>query len=194
MVNYHAMLAPGQTPADPRERQMKPRQGSGFNLAAILAAALIGAAPSAPQDELQGFAWLEGEWQREIRRGLSIERWSLLPDGGLVGESVLIPTDGSGEVQVESLLLVRMGADIFYVARPRQNEFPAGFRLVAQTATEAVFENPTHDFPQRITYQRTATDAFTVRIAGPGDDGDLREVEFHFTRVERNAGPPAQAE
>jgi len=158
-------------------------------LVGVLGVALLGATPAAPQDDLEGLAWLEGEWQRETRRGLSIERWSRLPDGGLVGESVVIPADGGAEFQVEALLLVRMGADIFYVARPRQNELPIGFRLVAQTDTEAVFENPTHDFPQRITYQRTAPDAFTATIVGPGDDGEPQEITFHFTR----AGGSAEA-
>jgi len=166
---------------------MKQQQGLEFALAVALGVALIGAAPSVLQEELEGLSWLEGEWQRETRRGLSIERWSRLPDGGLVGESVVIPSDGAAEFQVEALLLVRMGADIFYVARPRQNEFPVGFRLVSQTDTEAVFENPTHDFPQRITYQRTAADSFTATVAGPGDDGESQEIEFHFTRSSSDA-------
>jgi len=158
------------------------RRWSGMTLAVLLAVTLLGATSPVPQDDLQGLAWLEGEWQRETRRGLSIERWSRLPDGGLVGESVVIPSDGSESFQVESLLLVRMGTDIFYIARPRQNEFPIGFRLMAQTDTEVVFENPTHDFPQRITYLRTTPDAFTATIVGPGDDGEPQEVAFHFTR------------
>jgi hypothetical protein len=158
------------------------RRWAGTTLAAVLGVALLGATPAASQDDLEGLAWLEGEWQRETRRGLSIERWSRLPGGGLVGESVVIPADGGEEFQVEALLLVRMGADIFFVARPRQNEFPIGFRLVAQTDTEAVFENPTHDFPQRITYLRTASDSFTATIVGPGDDGEPQEVAFHFVR------------
>ena len=162
---------------------MKRQKWSGSALALVLGVTLIGAGPSVPQDELDGVAWLVGEWHRETRRGLSIERWSRLPDGGFVGESVVIPAGGGEEVQVEALLLVRMGADIFYIARPRQNEYPTGFQLVAQTDTKIVFENPTHDFPQRITYLRTASDAFTATIAGPGDDGESQEIEFHFVRA-----------
>lgn len=122
-------------------------------LAMILAASLplVGAARPTAQDDLEGLDWLVGEWHRETRSGLSIERWHRLPDGGFVGESVVIRAGGSEEVQVEALLLVHMGADIFYIVRPRQNEYPIGFRLITQTDTEFVFENPTHDFPQRIT-------------------------------------------
>lgn len=157
-------------------------------LSAASLALLIGVGSASAQGELDGLAWLEGEWQRTTRSGLSIERWARLPDGGLVGESVAIPADGTEEVQLESLLLVRMGADVFFIARPRQNDYPAGFRLVAQTDTEAVFENPTHDFPQRITYRRTAQDSFTATIAGPGDDGETQEIAFHFVRTTRDDG------
>ena len=94
----------------------------------------------------------------------------------------MIPAGSDNEVQVEALLLVRMGADIFYIARPRQNAFPTGFRMVSQSDTEATFENATHDFPQRITYRRTSDDAFTATIAGPDDDGETQEIDFHFTR------------
>ena len=94
----------------------------------------------------------------------------------------MIAVGSTEEVQVEALLLLRMGADIFYIARPRQNEFPIGFRLVSQTDIEAVFENATHDFPQRITYRRTSDDGFTATIDGPGDDGETQEIAFHFTR------------
>ena len=31
---------------------------------------------------------------------------------------------------------------------------PVGFRLVASDGTSATFENPAHDFPQRIQYRR----------------------------------------
>jgi hypothetical protein len=131
---------------------------------------------------LEAFAWLEGEWQRQTRRGLSIERWRLLPNGGLEGESVVIPAGSDDEIQVEALLLVRMGADIFYIARPRQNPYPTGFRLVSVSDDAAVFENPEHDFPQRITYRRTSAAGLTVTIDGPGDDGAPQEIDFTFER------------
>ncbi len=57
-------------------------------LTCVLTIAAVGQAWSGQQDELQRFAWLEGEWQHETRRGISIERWSRIPGGGLVGESV----------------------------------------------------------------------------------------------------------
>jgi len=52
-----------------------------------------------------------------------------------------------------------------YVAKPsRQPE--AAFPIKEISATQVVFENPQHDFPQRIIYQRIGQDGLTARIEG----------------------------
>ena len=127
---------------------------------------------------LSALAWLEGEWERPIRDGVSVERWEVT-DAGLVGEALSIA--GDEQRVTEALMIVDMDGDVFYVAKPPQNPFPIGFRLVSATADEFVFENPTHDFPQRITSRRSG-DAMTVPIEGPGDDGQTQSVDFSFTR------------
>jgi hypothetical protein len=142
--------------------------------------------PQSQAPGLDAFAWLEGEWERTTSRGLSVERWTRLADGSLTGESVTLPTEGGDEVHGEALQLAAMGDAIFYIARPRQNEYPTGFKLVELTAQRAVFDNPNHDFPQRITYSRTGDDAFTVTITGPGDDGASQEIDFHFVRRQQD--------
>ena len=151
-------------------------------LATSMPAVLSAQSPVPEEPRLEDLAWLEGEWHRQTRRGTSIERWQLLPDGGLVGESLVVPTGTTEEIELEALLLVRMGADVFYIARPRQNEFPTGFRLLSATAEEAVFENSGHDFPQRIVYRRDGPDAFVATISGPGDSGQVQEIDFRFAR------------
>ncbi len=151
-------------------------------LAATSVAATTAPSPVVQNDELGAFAWLEGEWQRTMRRGVAIERWRHVPGVGLVGEAVLRPTDADTEVPTEALLLVTMGADTFYIARPSENPYPVAFRLVSHADDTAVFENPTHDFPQRIIYRRISDDAMTVSIEGPGDDGRVRTIDFEFRR------------
>jgi hypothetical protein len=41
-----------------------------------------------------------------------------------------------------------------YLAQPG-GRAPVQFRLTARTRTGATFENPAHDFPQRIVYRRS---------------------------------------
>ena len=150
---------------------------------AVIPFAATATAPATVQDdELAAFAWLEGEWQRTTRRGVAIERWRRVRGVGLVGEAVLLPTDADTEIPTEALLLVTMGADTFYIARPPENPYPTAFRLVSHADDTAVFENPTHDFPQRIIYRRTSDDAMTASIEGPGDNGQVQRIDFEFRR------------
>jgi hypothetical protein len=47
----------------------------------------------------------------------------------------------------------------------------------------AVWENPTHDFPQRILYARVAPDTLVARIEGRTPSGD-RSLEWRMTRAQ----------
>lgn len=129
--------------------------------------------------DLEDLQWLEGEWQRETRAGTAVERWTR-SGVGLVGEGRTLRGDES--VLSESLLLLKMGDRVLYVAWPVRNPYPVAFLLVSRDGGGFVFENATHDFPQRIIYSRTADDALTVAIEGPGEGGEPQRVEFHFVR------------
>ena len=56
------------------------------------------------------------------------------------------------------------------------------FTSVAVSDSMAVFENPEHDFPQRIIYRRSAADSLHARIEGPRN-GQVRGVDFRYGRV-----------
>ncbi len=146
-------------------------------LVILICIPLLAIAPA--RQGLEDLFWLEGEWQRQARSGAIVERW-WRTEVGLVGESApLGASDGAAD---ESLMLTLMGNDVFYIAKPRQNTYPVGFRLVERDDDRFVFENTEHDFPQQIVYQRTGADAMVVTISAPDDDGSTRRIEFHFTR------------
>ena len=50
-------------------------------------------------------------------------------------------------------------------------------------ATSIVFENPTHDFPQRVGYRRVAADRMLAWIEGT-ESGKPRRQEFPLQRIE----------
>jgi hypothetical protein len=87
-------------------------------------------------------------------------------------------------VAFECLRIEARQNGIFYVAQPNGRP-PTSFRLTMIDDSTAVFENPDHDFPKRITYARSGADALTAKVDG-GDGGDPSSVlRFTFARVRR---------
>ena len=70
--------------------------------------------------------------------------------------------------------------DIFLVAAP-SGQPKARFKLTNVAGSEARFENPKHDFPQRIIYRRDG-DSLTGRIEGLSK-GKERALDFPMKRV-----------
>jgi hypothetical protein len=69
---------------------------------------------------------------------------------------------------------------VVFIARP-SGQAEATFTLVKSAAGEVVFENPQHDFPQRVIYRR-AGETLTGRIEGT-QNGKPRSAEFPMRRV-----------
>ena len=69
-----------------------------------------------------------------------------------------------------------------------QNE--TTFSLVSSTEGSLVFENPGHDFPQRIMYRSISTDQIIGRAEG-SVSGSLRGIDFPMSRIpcEATLGP-----
>jgi hypothetical protein len=67
---------------------------------------------------------------------------------------------------------------VYYVAQPRGADATA-FRLTRVSDTEAVFENPAHDFPKRIIYRKQADGGLIARIEGDGSEKEKAQ-EFKF--------------
>lgn len=124
----------------------------------ILAAMLALQAPAGVDD----LAWLSGRWETAAEGRWTEESWSAPRGGLLLGYS----RSGRGEAVREfEHLRIQAGADGVpaYWASPGGRAAVA-FRLVSARGTEAVFENPQHDFPQRIRYRRDG-DALIATIS-----------------------------
>src|SRR5688572_24567065 len=109
-------------------------------------------APAMPQPTATttaDLAFMAGCWQFE-RNGRKVEEHWLAPAGGsLIGVSRTVA--GGKTVDYEFLQIRDLPDGVTYIAKPaRQPE--ASFKIASKTADEIVFENPQHDFPQRIRY------------------------------------------
>jgi hypothetical protein len=93
--------------------------------------------------------WMAGSWAGEDE-GVQMEEFWTAPRGGLLlGVHRDVPR--SGEAFFEYLRIEDTPEGIFYVAGPGGGT-ETRFILTAMGKMCVVFENPKHDFPQRITY------------------------------------------
>ena len=142
----------------------------------ILAAALPLCAGAATLDDL---AWLTGCWRSEGDNRQITEHWMKPAGGDMLGVSHTVAEGKTREFEFMRIMQDANG-DIFFVASPSgQNE--ARFKLTLSRKTEARFENPNHDFPQRIIYRREG-DTLVGRIEG-ASKGEERSVDFPLKRV-----------
>lgn len=128
-------------------------------LAMAAAAVLAAASPAASVDDL---AWLAGHWSREADGRWTEESWTPPRGGVMLGHS----RSGRGDSLREfEFLRIVAGADGVpaYIAQPGGRE-PVVFPLVGRDGTSATFENPAHDYPQRIAYARDG-DTLTATIS-----------------------------
>jgi hypothetical protein len=128
-------------------------------MAAVLAMLLVAASPAATIDDL---GWLAGQWGQETDGRWTEESWTAPRGGVMLGHS----RSGRGEELREfEFTRIARGADgtLAYIAMP-QGGAPVAFRLVRSEGTSATFENPAHDYPQRIAYTRSG-DTLTAAIS-----------------------------
>jgi len=132
-----------------------------------------------PQTQsLTDISWISGDWQTAPggRRQIE-EHWTAAAGGSMMGVSRTIAGDKT--VEFEYLRIEQRADAIYYVAHPKARCPGTDFKLTRATTTEAVFENPQHDFPKRIIYRKT-DDGLTASIdAGEGTKG----MSFVFKKM-----------
>jgi len=131
--------------------------------------------------KLADLGWLSGCWESndKAKHLLLSEQW-MKPAGGLmlgIGRTV----KKERAVDFEFMRIEQKGGDIFFVAKPKENKEETPFKLIKLTANDAVFENPDHDFPQRVIYKRQGS-KLTGRIEG-NNNGKSRGIDFPMTRA-----------
>jgi len=131
----------------------------------IAASAAWGQEQSAKAD-VQGLSWLAGCWELAARNGAMVisEQWMKPAGGTLIGMSRTV--SGGKTVAWEFIRIVTDAEGISYVAKPHQNKEDTVFKIAKFSAAEVVFENPAHDFPQRIIYRKGEADSLLARVEG----------------------------
>ena len=127
---------------------------------------------------LQEFDWIVGVWQRERQGKMLFEEWTQVSPATIEGRSFM--KGENNEVQVlEDLMITSMGNEVFYIPKVAENDLPVPFKLVSRQDGHLTFENPAHDFPQRIEYKREDGGKLAVTIS---DMERTRSIPFQFER------------
>jgi hypothetical protein len=147
-------------------------------LPALLLAVATGA--QAQADPFAPVAWLAGCWVQQGREAGSVEQWMAPAGGVMLG---MARTLKNGRVTEFEFMQMRADAEgrLAFVAQP-QGRPPTEFRLLRQGEAEAVFENPAHEFPQRVRYRREGSDRLVARIEGTMK-GKERGIDFPMQRT-----------
>lgn len=133
-------------------------------------------APAPESSGLERLEWLLGVWV-DPDDGSSEERWSRLHANAFVGVNHTF--EDREIVGTEHLLLTADEDEVSYRAWP-QGQRSTVFRLASVDGEGAVFENPSHDWPQRLSYWRQ-DDRLHARVAG-SEDGEERSFELSWSR------------
>lgn len=120
--------------------------------------------PTAVKAKIDNLAWLAGAWVgTRGTTGSSIEeRWSPPLGGAMLAVSRTVNAAGK-MVGFEYLRIVERDGGLVYLAQPAGNK-ATEFVLSELTAKRAVFENPRHDYPQRIMYELSESGELSTSV------------------------------
>lgn len=145
---------------------------------------LLLAAPLAFAEEktftITDLAWLKGCWSLSRNGRETTEHW-LKPAGGtMLGISRTV-ADGK-TVEFEFIQIHQeTNGEIFFIAKP-SGQAQATFKMIKGSANEVIFENPQHDFPQRVIYRLQSDGSLLGRIEGVSK-GKEKSVDFPMIRA-----------
>ena len=115
---------------------------------------------------IENASWLIGEWQNTSSEGILTETWEKLNDSTYAGKSFFVM--GKDTVSSETIRLEQHGKTLLYIptVKDQNNEQPISFVQTSSSNKQLIFENPKHDFPQKISYTQTNKTSLTAEISG----------------------------
>lgn len=140
---------------------------------------LSGIAAVQAQSSLDRARWLTGCWEQTSGSRVVEEQWTAPRGGSMLGTSRTI---ADGTLTGYEFVLLREAVDgLVYEAHPA-GQPGAAFPSREVSETRVVFENPQHDFPQRIGYEKRGPDTLAAWIEGRAG-ARTRRIDFVYTRT-----------
>jgi hypothetical protein len=146
----------------------------------ILIAMTVGAMSNASQKSgIERLEWISGCWVLDDGKERTEETWMKPAGQSMLGMSRTVA--GGKTVFTEHIQIREANGQIAYIVALGMGAKPTVFKLLKSSDNEVVFENPEHDFPQRIIYRRESADALFARIEG-AEKGVNKAMDFRYKR------------
>ena len=133
------------------------------------------AAEESKRTDLEKLSWLLGNWAAVSPDGGSYERWKKVSDTQYGG--IGFAMEKGDTVFFERLMIEQRGADLYYIpsVKDQNNGEPVLFKLTSSAGNTFLFENPQHDFPQKIMYKQVGADSVYAEISGVTNGKEHKE-------------------
>ncbi|MDR6967596.1 hypothetical protein J2X31_001608 [Flavobacterium arsenatis] len=142
--------------------------------------------PTQPEKQfaaLEKANWFLGRWENNSPEGNLSEIWKKENDSTFFGESYFVIKNDTVFAERVSLE-ERNGKLSCVVTVPNQNDAkPVAFELTSAEANSLIFENPKHDYPNKIIYNQVGKDSLVAEIRGIKDGKEKNEF-FRMKKVE----------
>lgn len=128
-------------------------------------------------------SWLIGRWENNSAQGNYTETWEVENDSAYKGASYFVIANDT--VSDEKLSLAQRGEALLYIptVKDQNGGDPVEFSMTSASDHVLVFENPQHDFPQKITYTKISNDSMVAEISGTMN-GKANAQQFPMKRAE----------
>jgi hypothetical protein len=111
--------------------------------------------------------WLIGNWENKMDDGILSETWKKENDSTFSGKSYFI-VNSKDTVHSETILLTQLNNQLIYspTVKGQNDDKPIDFIMTSDSENNFVFENPKHDYPQKIVYKKATENSLVATISG----------------------------
>lgn len=151
-------------------------------MALLLVALFLVSIPLHSQDmaSIKKLHWLKGKWSRVTANVQQFETWNITSKYVMEGEGFHMKSNN--KKVSEKLTIKWLDKKLVYIADVPHNKQPVIFENVLLNDTMAVFENKSHDYPNKISYIKLNKRSF--RVVLDNNEGTNSRV-MTFTLVTR---------
>ncbi|RTZ06650.1 hypothetical protein EKM05_12020 [Flavobacterium sp. GSP27] len=117
-------------------------------------------------EKMKAANWILGNWENKSVDGNLSETWKKVNDSTFEAQSYFIKEKDT--LHFESIILQQKGEELTYstMVKGQNEEKAVAFKLTTTTEKQLVFENPKHDYPQKIIYSEINPDSMVTKISG----------------------------